>query len=63
MDRLEPANEASEMPPVRPEKPLSEDIILDEAKPAVEPVSTDALAEENLVPVAPSGEGRPIGNR
>ena len=58
MDRLEPANEASELPPVRPEKPLSEDIILDETKPAVEPVSTDALAEENLVPVAPSGEGK-----
>ena len=58
MDRLEPANEASELPPVRPEKPLSEDITLDETKPAVEPVSTDALAEENLVPVAPSGEGK-----
>ncbi|THJ09349.1 MAG: TonB C-terminal domain-containing protein [Nitrospira sp. CG24C] len=58
MDRLEPANEASELPPVRPEKPLSEDIILDETKPAVEPVSTDALAEENLVPVAPLGEGK-----
>jgi TonB family protein len=56
MDRLEPANETSELPPVRPEKPLSEDIILDEAKPDVEPVSTGALAEEDLVPTASQGE-------
>ncbi len=58
MDRLEPANETSELPPVRPEKPLSEDIILDEAKPAVEPVSTGALAEEDLVPTATQGDGK-----
>jgi hypothetical protein len=58
MDRLEPANETSELPPVRPDKPLSEDIILDEAKPAVEPVSTGALAEEDLVPTASQGEGK-----
>ena len=56
MDHLEPANETSELPPVRPEKPLSEDIILDEAKPAVEPVSTGALAEEDLVPTASQRE-------
>ncbi len=56
MDHLEPANETSELPPVRPEKPLSEDIILDEEKPAVEPVSAGALAEEDLVPTASQGE-------
>jgi TonB family protein len=56
MDRLEPANETSEFPPVRTEKPLSEDIILDEAKPDVEPVSTGALAEEDLVPTVSQGE-------
>jgi TonB family protein len=56
MDRLEPANETGELPPVRPEKPLNEDIILDEAKPAVEPVSTGVLAEEDLVPTASQGE-------
>ncbi len=56
MDRLEPANEASELLPVRLEKPLSEDIILDEAKPDVEPVSTGALAEEDLVQTASQGE-------
>jgi len=58
MDRLEPANETRELPPVRPEKPLSEDIILDEAKPAVEPVSTGALAEEDLVPTASQSEAK-----
>jgi TonB family protein len=56
MDRLEPANEAGEMPPVRPENPLIEDLILDEAKPAVEPVSTGALAEEDLVSTASQRE-------
>jgi TonB family protein len=56
MDRLEPANKTGEVPPVRPEKPLSEDIILDEAKPAVEPVLTGVLAEEDLVPTASQGE-------
>ena len=56
MDHLEPANETSELPPVRPEKPLSEDIILDEEKPAVEPVSAGALAEEDLVQTASQGE-------
>jgi len=56
MDRSEPASETRELPPVRPEKPLSEDIILDEAKPAVEPVSSGALAEEDLVSTASQGE-------
>ncbi len=56
MDRLESANETSELLPVRPEKPLSEDIILDEAKPDVEPVSPGTLAEEDLVPTASQGE-------
>ena len=46
MDRSEPANENSELPSVRPEESQSEDVILDEVKPAVDPVSTGALAEE-----------------
>jgi len=58
MDRSEPTNENSELPPVRPEESQSEDIILDEVKPAVEPVSLDALAEEDLVPVSSPGEGK-----
>ena len=58
MDRSERANESRESPPARPEESQSEDLILDEVKPAVEPVSTGALAEEDLVPFASPGEGK-----
>jgi hypothetical protein len=58
MDRSERTNESRESPPARPEESQSEDLILDEAKPAVEPVSTGALAEEDLVPFASPGEGK-----
>ena len=58
MDRSEPAYESSELPPVRPEEAQSEDVILNEVKPAVEPVSTGDLAEEDLVPFASPGEGK-----
>ncbi len=58
MDRLEPANESSELPPVHPEESQSEDIILDEAKPAVAPVETGALVEEDMVPLASPGEAK-----
>ncbi len=58
MNRSEPANESSEFAPVRPEESPGEDVILDEVQPAVEPVSTGALAEEDLVPFAPPGEGQ-----
>ena len=58
MDRSEPANESSELSPVRSGESQSEDVILDEAQPAVEPVSTVALAEDDLVPFASPGEGK-----
>ena len=58
MDPLEPAKEESELPPVRPDESQSGDVILDEIQPAVEPVSTGALAEEDLVPFASPGEGK-----
>jgi len=58
MDRSEPPNENSELPPARPEESQSEDVILDEVKPAVDPVSTGALAEEDLVPFPSPGEGK-----
>jgi len=58
MDRSEPANESSELPSVRPEESQSEDVILDEVQPAVAPVATGALAEEDLVPFASPGEGK-----
>ena len=58
MDRSDPANERSELPPVRPEESQSDDVILDEVQPAVEPVAKGALAEEDLVPFASPGEGK-----
>ncbi len=58
LDRSEPVNENSELPPVRPEESQSEEVILDEVQPAVEPVATGALAEEDLVPLASPGEGK-----
>jgi len=58
LDRSEPANESSELSPVRSEESPSEDVFLDEVQPAVEPVSTVALAEEDLVPFASPEEGQ-----
>ena len=58
MGHLELAKENSELPPVRPDESQNEDVILDEVQPAVEPVSTGALAEEDLVPFASPGEGK-----
>jgi TonB family protein len=58
MDRSEPANESSESASARPEESQSDDVILDEVKPAVEPVSTGTLAEEDLVPFPSPGEGK-----
>lgn len=57
IDSLEPVKETSELPSVRPDESQSEDVILDEVQPAVDPVSTGALAEEDLVPFPSPGEG------
>jgi len=58
MGSLEPAKENNELPPVLSGESQSEDVILDEVQPAVEPVSTGALAEEDLVPFSSPGEGK-----
>jgi TonB family protein len=58
MDRLEPVTENGELPSVRSEESQSEDVIIDEVKLAVEPVSTGAVAEEDLIPFASPGEGK-----
>jgi len=60
MDRSEPANEdgSGELPPVRPEESQYEDVILDEVQSGVEPITTGAVAEEDLVPFASPGEGK-----
>ena len=59
MDRSEPANEneSNEPAPVRSEEFQYEDVILDEVQPEVEPVAMGVLAEEDLVPFAPPGQG------
>jgi TonB family protein len=58
MGLFDPAKENGELPPVRPEESQSEDVVLDEVQPAVDPVSIDAVAEEDLVPFASPGEGK-----
>ena len=58
MDPLEPAKEDRELPVIHAEESQSEDVILDEVQPDVEPVSTGALAEEDLVPFASPGKGK-----
>ena len=58
MGLFDPAKENGELPPVRPEESQSEDVVLDEVQPAVDPVSTGAVAEEDLVPFASPGEGK-----
>jgi TonB family protein len=54
----EPTNESGEPPPVRPEESQFEEVILDEVQSGVEPVATDAVAEEDLVPFASPEEGK-----
>ena len=58
MGLFDPAKENGELSPVRPEESQSEDVVLDEVQPAVDPVSTGAVAEEDLVPFASPGEGK-----
>ncbi|MEK7237221.1 MAG: energy transducer TonB [Nitrospirota bacterium] len=58
MDHAEPTSERSELPPVGQKEPQSEDLTLDEVQPAVEPVSTGVLAEEDLVPFPSPGQGQ-----
>jgi TonB family protein len=58
MDRLDPLKETSEPPSSRSVESQSEDLILDEAKLGVEPVSIGTVAEEDLVPFVPPGEGK-----
>jgi TonB family protein len=59
LDRREPAGDTSEPSVVRPEEPSSSDLIVDEPQQGgVAPVSTGALLEEDLVPLADPGQGK-----
>jgi TonB family protein len=57
LDPQEPASDSSDPPPLRPDEPRNEDVIVDEVKPEVEPVSTGKMAEEDLMPLPSPGEG------
>jgi len=57
MDPLEPMNEGNQAPPEREEESQSDVVILQEVQSDVEPVAMAALAEEDLVPFASSGQG------
>lgn len=59
LERQEPVSDTSEPPAVRPEEPSSSDLIVDEPQPAgVAPVTTGALVEEDLMPLADPGQGK-----
>lgn len=57
LDPQEPAGDSSDPPPLRSDESRSDDVIVDEVQPDVEPVSTGTMAEENLLPLPSPGEG------
>lgn len=58
LDQAEPMNEKSELPPVRGEELPGDGVIVEEVQPAVTPVATGALIEEDVGLRASSGEGK-----
>ena len=58
LDRQEPSSDTTERPVVRPEEPSVTDLIVDEVQQGVAPVSTAALVEEDLMPLADPGQGK-----
>jgi TonB family protein len=57
LDPQESTSDSSELPPIRPEEFRSEDLVVDEVQPDVEPVSTGKMEEEDLMPLPSTGEG------
>jgi hypothetical protein len=51
LDPQKPASDSSDSPPVRPDDPRIDDVIVEEVQPDVEPVSTGKMAEEDLMPL------------
>ena len=58
LERQDPVSDTSEPPAVRPEEPLTSDLIIDEPQPAGTPMSTGALVEEDLMPLADPARGK-----
>lgn len=57
LDPQEPSSDSSDPPPVRPDEPRNDDLIVDEVQPDVEPLSTGKMDEEDLLPLPSPGEG------
>jgi len=57
LESQEPAGDSSDPPPLRPDESRSEEVIIDEVQPGVEPVSTGKMDEEDLLPLPSPGEG------
>lgn len=57
LDPQEPSSESLEVPSSRVEELRKEDMIVDEAQPEVEPVATERVVEEDLMPLPEPGQG------
>ncbi|MBA5867927.1 MAG: TonB family protein [Nitrospira sp. CR1.3] len=58
LDRQEPPADNSDALPLRPEEPAVTELVADESQPDALPISGEALAEEDLMPLADPGQGR-----
>jgi TonB family protein len=58
LERQESVSDTSEPPAVRPEEPSTSDLIIDEPQPAGAPVTAEAVAEEDLMPLADPAKGK-----
>jgi TonB family protein len=58
LDRQESQSDSSDAPPPKPEEPAVTDLVADEVQPDALPVSSEGLAEEDLMPLADPGQGR-----
>ncbi|BFU94548.1 MAG: conserved exported protein of unknown function [Nitrospira sp.] len=50
--------DGADPPPIKPEEPSVTDLVADEVQPDAIPVTGEALAEEDLMPLADPGQGR-----
>jgi TonB family protein len=58
LDQQEPVSDTSEPPAIRPEEPSITDLVVDEPQPSGAAVTTGALVEEDLMPLADPGQGK-----
>ncbi|WP_455244696.1 TonB C-terminal domain-containing protein [Petrachloros mirabilis] len=58
LDQQEPTSDFDQSPPSNPDEVVNGNLIVEEVQPDVEPVSSGALAEEDLMPLAEPGHGQ-----